>query len=61
MVEKEASYGVCHVVEHRHGFDPFGELVNDHNDILVVITRWRVACHKVHAPFAKGTDSDDRM
>jgi hypothetical protein len=52
-------HSICHVVECRHGFGPFGELVNGNNDVFVDITIWRVACQELYAPFEEGASCDD--
>jgi hypothetical protein len=54
MIEKEVGHHIYHIVESRHGFIPFGEVVNGHNDVFVTISRWGVACHEVYAPFVEG-------
>jgi hypothetical protein len=61
VIEEKMRCCVSGVVEGRHGFGPFGEVIYDHDDVLVSISRWRVASHKVYAPFAEGADSDDWM
>jgi hypothetical protein len=59
MVEEKTHYCVSGIVEGRHGFNPFSKVIDFHNDLLVSITRWRVASPKFNAPFAEGADSDD--
>ena len=61
MVEKEAGDGKSHVIEFWHGLCPLGEIVNCDYDIFMTDGRCGSAFHKIHAPFAKGADSDDRM
>jgi hypothetical protein len=61
MVEEKMRFCVSGIIEGIHGFDPFGKVINCHDDVLVSITRWRVASHKVYAPFAKGVGGDDWM
>jgi hypothetical protein len=50
---------VSNVVEVKHGFDQFGKVVDDHDNVLVSITIWMAASHEFDAPFAKWVDSDD--
>jgi hypothetical protein len=61
MVKEEVGCSVCHVSESGHVFRPFSELFDGHNNVLVLVTRWMVACHKIYAPFAKMANSDDRV
>jgi hypothetical protein len=59
VVEEKTCDSVSGVVEGGHGFNPFGELINFHDDAFVSITRLRVASHEVYAPFAKKVDIND--
>jgi hypothetical protein len=59
VAKEKKGHSVSGVVEGRHGFDPFGEVIDYHDDVLVPISRWRVASHEVYAPFAKGANNDD--
>jgi len=43
MVEKKEGDIFFHIVEGRHGFDPFVIIVNGHDDVIVSITR-EVGC-----------------
>jgi hypothetical protein len=61
VVKEELGNNVHHVVECWHRVNPFGEIVNSHNDILVTIVGWGISCHKVDAPFSKGIDGNDRV
>jgi hypothetical protein len=60
-IEKEAGGCIYCIVESRNGFIPFGEIINSHNNVLVTITLWGVACHKFHAPFVEWIDCNDYM
>ena len=57
---KEGCSGCC-IVECWHSFGPFSEIVNHHDYIFVVTSRWRLTFHKVNGPFAKRASCDDRM
>jgi hypothetical protein len=46
MIEKEVGCNIRHVTECGHGFNPFSEVVENHKNVLIIVTRWRVACHK---------------
>jgi hypothetical protein len=59
VVEEKMCCCVNGIVEGRHGFDPFGKVINCQDDIFVSITRWRVGSHEVDAPFVEGVGSDD--
>jgi hypothetical protein len=59
MIEKEVGLCIYCIVESRHDFNLFGEVINNHNDVLVNSARWGVACHKVNAPFAKWESCND--
>jgi hypothetical protein len=59
MIEKEEGCCIFHIFESRNDFIPFGEVVNKHNDVLVSIARWGVACHEVNAPFLEWSDCND--
>jgi hypothetical protein len=61
VVEEKTRCYVSGVVEGRHGFDPFGKVINCDEDVLVPIVRWRVESHEFNTPFAKGFGSDDGM
>ena len=59
MVKEETHCCVNDIVEGGHGFDPFGKVIHCHDDVLVSITRWRIASHKFYAAFVEGADGDD--
>ena len=61
MVEKEQCHSINLIVECRHGLNPFCEIINDHNDVVMVIDRGRIIGHEVNFPFVEGTDCDDSM
>ena len=54
MVKEKEGRGSCHVVESWHGLGPFGEIVDRHDDILMVTSGWRATLHKVDGPFTEG-------
>jgi hypothetical protein len=39
--------------------NPFGNVIYNHDNVLVSITRWRMESHEVYAPFTEGADYDD--
>jgi hypothetical protein len=47
------------VVEGRHGFSPFCEVIDCDNDVFVSIVGWGITSHEVDAPFTKGANSND--
>jgi hypothetical protein len=59
VVEEKMRCCVNGVVEGRNGFDAFGKVIYCHDDVLVPISRRRIASHEFNAPFAEGVDSDD--
>jgi hypothetical protein len=61
VVEEKTRCCVSGVVEGRHCFDPFGKVIDCHDDLLVSISIWRVVDHEFDAPFAEGAGSDDWM
>jgi hypothetical protein len=61
VIKENTHCSVSGVVDGRHGFDPFSKVIHFHNDVLVSISRWRVASHEVYAPFEKGVSIDDWM
>ena len=58
-VEEKMCCCVSDIVESGDGFGPFGKLIHYHDDVLVSITRWRIASHKFYAPFVEGADGDE--
>ena len=40
MVKEKESCSSCGVIERWHGFNPFGEIVNGHDTIFMVIIIW---------------------
>ena len=54
MVKEKEGRGSCRVVECWHGLGQFGEIVDRHDDILVVTSGWRATLHKVNGPFTEG-------
>jgi hypothetical protein len=59
VVEEKMCCSVSGVVEGGHGFSPFGEIIDCHDDVFVSIARWWGASHEVYSPFAKGASSND--
>jgi hypothetical protein len=44
-----------------HGFCPFGEIVNDHNYVIMIGRRRGFTCSKINAPFRKGAKLNNKM
>jgi hypothetical protein len=61
MVEEKTRCCVSGVVESRHGFGPFGEVIHSDDNVSVTIAGGGITSHKVNAPFAKGACGNDRM
>ena len=55
MVKEKEGGGSGRIVKSGHGLDPFGEIVNRHNDILMVTSGWRLTLHKFYGPLIEGT------
>jgi len=60
-VKEKEGYMSHGVIEHWHAFNPFGKIVNDHDNMIMVISRWGSTLHKFNSPFTKRIDCDDRM
>jgi hypothetical protein len=61
VVEEKMRFCVSGVVKCGHGFNPFGKVINCHNNLLVSITGWRMEIHEVYAPFIEGANCDRWM
>jgi hypothetical protein len=61
VVKEETRCSVSGVVESGHSFGPFGEVINDDNNVFVTIAGGGITSHKVDAPFTKGACSNDRV
>ena len=61
MVKEKEGYSGCCIVKRWHSFGPFSEIVNRHDDIFVVTSRWRSKFHKVDGSFTKRTSCDNMM
>jgi hypothetical protein len=61
VVKEEMCCSVSGVVESGHSFGPFGEVINDNNNVFVTIAGGGMTSHKVDAPFTKGACSNDRV
>jgi hypothetical protein len=61
MVKEKTHCSVSGVVEGGHSFGPFGEVINDDNNVFVTIAGGGITSHKVNAPFTKGAGSNDRL
>jgi hypothetical protein len=61
MVKENTHCGVSSVVEGWHRFCPFGEVIDDDNNVFVTIAGGGITSHEVDAPFTKRAGSDDWM
>jgi hypothetical protein len=61
VVKEETCCSVSGVVESGHSFGPFGEVINDENDVFVTIVGWGITSHEVDAPFTKRVGGNDRV
>jgi hypothetical protein len=61
VVVKETSYNSHIVVESWHGFNPFHEIIKNHNDVLVTSRIRRVTFHEINGPFVERACGDDRV
>ena len=61
VVEEKMRCSVSGVVEGGHSFSPFGEVINNDNNVFVTIAGGGITSHKVDAPFTKGARNNDRV
>ena len=61
MVKEKMRYRVSGVVEGGHSFNPFGEVIDSHNNVFVTIAGGGITSHKFDAPLTKGAGGDDWM
>jgi hypothetical protein len=61
VVKEKTRCSVSGVVESGHRFCPFGEVINDDNDVFLTIAGGGITSHKVDAPFAKRAGSNDKV
>ena len=61
VVKEKTCCNVSGVVKSGHSFDPFGDVINNDNDVFVAIARWGITSHEVDAPFTKRAGSNDRV
>jgi hypothetical protein len=61
MVKEKACCSVSGVVESGHSFGPFGEVIDDDNNVFVTIVGGGITSYKVNAPFTKRAGSNDRV
>ena len=58
-VENQMSCDGDNVIVGRHGFDPFGKIVDNDNDVLMA-TKWhKIKIHEVDDPFVEWIDDDN--
>jgi hypothetical protein len=61
VVKEKTRCSVSGVVESENSFGPFGEVINDDNNVFVTIAGGKITSHKVDAPFTEGARSNDRV
>ena len=61
VVKEKMRCSVSGVVEGGHSFCPFGEVINDDNNVFVTIVGEGITSHEFDAPFTKRVSSDDWM
>jgi hypothetical protein len=61
VVKEKMCCSVNGVVEGGHSFCPFGEVINDNNNVFVTIAGGGITSHEVDAPFTKRVGSDEGM
>ena len=61
VVKKETCHSINLTIESMHDFDPFGKVINEHNDVFRSTIQRRVIGHEFNRPFAEGNDYDDGM
>ena len=61
VVKEKEGCGGCRIVECWHRFGPFSEIVNRHDDIFMVTSRWRSTFHEVDGPLTKRINCDEGM
>jgi hypothetical protein len=61
VVEEKTRCSVSGIVEGGHGFRPFGEVIDNNNNVFVTIAGGGITGHKFNAPFAEGASSNDRV
>jgi hypothetical protein len=59
VIKEKTCCSVSDVVEGRHGFSPFCEVIDNNDNVFVSITGWGITSHEVDAPFTEGVDSND--
>jgi hypothetical protein len=55
VVEEKMCCCVSGVFESGHGFDPLGNVIDNHDNVLVSITRWRMESREFYVPLQKGS------
>jgi hypothetical protein len=61
VVKEKMRCSVSGVVEGGHSFCPFGEVIDDDNNVFVTIAGGGITSHEFDAPFIKRVGNDDRM
>jgi hypothetical protein len=61
VVKEKTCCSVSGIVEGGHCFSPFGEVIDNDNNVFVTIAGGGITSHKVDAPLTKGVGGDDWM
>jgi hypothetical protein len=61
VIEHKNSSGGVVIGKGRQGLDPFSEVVNNHDDVAMTISRSRITCHEINPKFGKWTDGHHGM
>jgi hypothetical protein len=59
LIEYEKIYSLPIRFHSRHGFDPLGEVVNIHDNVLMPPSRIWVAINEIYSSLSEGTDGND--
>jgi hypothetical protein len=61
VIEHEKRSGGVIVGKGRKCLDQFSEVVNNHDEVVMTISRGRLTCHEINPPFGKGTNINNWM
>jgi hypothetical protein len=59
LVEHEEGYSIPIRFYSRHGFDPLGKVVDNHDDVLIPPSQSWVAIDEIYPRLGEGTDGND--
>lgn len=61
MIEYRKGYSLCIIWKCRHGHFPFGEIIDNHNNVIMDGSRVSSIGSEMYPSFEKGVDYDFRM